>query len=186
MSLEGAWGFRRSCMLFCHLFRLFDVFSRRKTSNTLLWDGRLHSEVVFPFHSPLNCGITVLGLGYTYSVSNSGRVCSCFVTVVEDRIFWCERFHLASSPWILFCPAAPEKVTEDWPATSSKETAAAWAVRLVPRLGLSMQGQVSFRPLVELLGKREAYIWFLRGLFTFGLSLECRVTRVSGVLPLWN
>ena len=40
--------------------------------------------------------------------------------------------------------------------TPPKETAAARAVRLVPRLGLSMQGQVSFRPLVELLGKREA------------------------------
>ena len=47
---------------------------------------------------------------------------------------------------------------EDWPATPPKETAAAWAVRVVPRLGcFSMQGQVSFQPLVELLRKRGAY-----------------------------
>ncbi len=55
----------------------------------------------------------------------------------------------------LTLPAVLEIVTEDWPATPPKETAAAWAVRLVPRL-LRMQGQVPFRPLVELLGKREA------------------------------
>ena len=62
MTLGGARGFRRGCMLFCHLFRLFDVFYRRKTSNTPLWDERLHREVVFPFHSPLDCGITVWGV----------------------------------------------------------------------------------------------------------------------------
>ncbi len=56
----------------------------------------------------------------------------------------------------LILPAALEIVTEDWPATPPKETAAAWAVRLVPRLGLRMQGQVPFRPLTELPGKREA------------------------------
>ena len=95
MTLGGARGFRRGCMLFCHLFRLFDAFSRRKTSNTPLWDGRLHSKVVFPFHSPLNCGITVWVLCYIYPVSNSGRVCSCLVTVVEDGIFWGERCRLA-------------------------------------------------------------------------------------------
>ena len=76
MTLGGARGFRRGCMLFCHLFRLFDVFYRRKTSNTPLWDGRLQSEVVFPFHSPLNCGITVWGgcvmlISWSYLVHES-------------------------------------------------------------------------------------------------------------------
>jgi hypothetical protein len=57
----------------------------------------------------------------------------------------------------LILPSSPGESHEDWPATPPKETAAAWTVRLVPRLGLNMQGQVSFRPLVELLGTREAY-----------------------------
>jgi hypothetical protein len=63
----------------------------------------------------------------------------------------------------LILPAAPEKVTEDWLDTPPKETAAAWAVRLVPRLGLSMQGQVPFQPLMGLPGKGKACFYFLGG-----------------------
>jgi hypothetical protein len=62
---------------------------------------------------------------------------------------------LTGLPWILSCPGAPEKATEDWPATPPKETVTAWAARLVPRLGSGMQGQVSFQPLGELLYRTQ-------------------------------
>jgi hypothetical protein len=60
-----------------------------------------------------------------------------------NTLFISPRKALTGLPGILSCPATPEKATEDWPATPPKETATAWAARLVPRLGFGYAGSGS-------------------------------------------
>ncbi len=115
-------------------------------------------------------------------LSNSGRVCFCFVTVVEDRIFWCERFRSSVKSLDLILPSSPGECHGRLACYVSQGNGCSmWAVRLVPRLGLEYAGS-GFIPTSGRTArqKRSLHFWSRKknGSFSFLRGEHCIFSHI--------